>query len=321
VFSKAIRQNGKHHMPFYLIEEQLSQHAVRTVVKQGYAGKIIEYWVPATHINPSNIWCNMSEVSIVNDDKYDPTQIYQMIKNDTTPVLHKLRSISQEPRKFDDDTKQLAYGVINPETKHSTLFPRKHIVYGSNDVITFDFGEFMTISHIETFGRYPKHVSYKEFSKSTLAKCFNNFRVNSVNDLLRVCVSEDPQQYVKKFDVKYRDKTGKWISLGIHTGNQDISCGKLNRVDVYTRYLRIIPIDFRGVDPSMEIIIYGPTSHLPEPQCAKTLLVKYIVKEKCTRYIPDGCIGCIYSYRCKYCHTHRFVEKHNTKDYLRFEND
>ncbi len=318
------------HIPFYLIEDQLVSRAVRTAVKQGYTGKISEYWLPATYINaPSQQFSkrtNMSAEAPVEDIEYDPTQIYQ-VTNDvicnthhTMPVFHKLRSLSQEPRTFDDGTKQLAYGVINPETKHTTLFYGKHIVHGANDVITFDFGDYVTISHIETFGRYPKHVSYKEFSKvspdnirHTSTKLFNN---------VRVCLSNDPQQYVKKFEVKYRDKTGKWISIGIHMGNHNISCGKLNRVDVYTRYLRIIPIDFRGVDPSMEIMIYGPGSHLADPQYAKSpsTLVKYIVKEKCPRYIPDGCI---HNYRpCEGCRAHRFpIKKHNTKEYLRYEND
>lgn len=300
---------------FFKLEKLMYDNAIEsmTKIKQHYHGKDIEYYVPISYIEEpeqkSHIYHKFEESDNESfHQKYDSSMIY--IMNDNTE-FHKLRPKYEKLRDFTDtDIKQMMYGVINPETKYTTLF--KNPVFGKKNMITFDFGSYKQITHIETFGRYPKWTTPYQYMK-THNLTIPRYIKKQIQDI-GICISDEPQCYVKKYEIQYRDVRGKWISLGIYDGNHDIISGRLHQLDVYTRYLRIIPIDFRGKIPSMEILIFGKQSEENNISKNDVNVIKYtvFVNEK---FVPDG-FGCTKYEFSQKKHQHKLTTKQYLNEYL-----
>ena len=305
-------------IPFYKLEKMINDNALEsmTKIKQYYHGKHIEYSVPISYIEEPKLTENTYPIfeeteyeSSLMHQKYDTSMIY--IMNDTSE-FYKLRPKHEKLRQFaETDTTQIMYGVINPETKYTTLF--KNPVFGQKNMITFDFGSYKQITHIETFGRYPKWTTSNQYMKTNNISISRHIK-KQIRDI-GICISAEPYCYVKKYEVQYRNIQGKWESLGIFDGNQDISTSRLHQLDVYTRYLRVIPIDFRGKIPSMEILIYGKQAEEKDISKSDTSVIKYTVFVN-TKVVPDGFGRIKNDFPGYYSSQKKYSHKLTTKQYL-----
>ena len=288
---------------FFKFEKLMTEHAIhsRTKTKQGYFGKDIEYSVPVAYKDVETI------TSKEKDENADPSMIYIM---DDNMELYKLRPKYEKVRQFmEPDINLMMYGVINPETKYTTLF--KNPIYGEKNMITFDFGSYKQITHIETFGRYPKWNTYKNLMKPdrTAIPYYTPKQLQKLD--IGICNSTDPYYYVKKYEIQYYDVHQQWISLGIFDGNQDVMLGRMHQIDVYTRFLRVIPIEYRGKIPSMEILVFGKQQEKMDISKEDVKVIKYTVSMN-TKLVPDG-FGCT---RTKIIYKLKKHSKTTTKQYL-----
>jgi hypothetical protein len=290
------RLNIKGELPFFKLEEDINENSIDKMTKEKpvYHGKSIEYSVPVSYVEQSEkipndyFLCQTMEERTSSFEKshtYDDSMIYLIngtqireLRQKTTPIRDNLEK----------DTTSIMYGVINPETKNTSLY--KNPIIGTKNMITFDFGSYKEITHIETFGRYPSWISFSKYFKKQDTPVFNKsvFKLSKSKVAnIGICTSDDPFYYVKKYEVQYRDVFGKWRSVGTFTGNYDIISGRLQQVNVYTRFLRIIPIDYCGKIPSMEIIIFGKQKETLDVSKNDTSFIKYNVFIP-TKYAPDG---------------------------------
>jgi len=332
--------DGYHPVPFNSpamwedVETELESLAKHKKTVLNYVGNLeTVYSVPASEfieyeqIGAINDNDNKQKDAKWNGQFYDRNFIYEYTGNDSDMegTLTKVCPIYSQAPVFDvPDTKQIAAGIIKPEAYanfelHGPV-RRSQFTRERADYIEFDLTTNTQLSHIGTFGRYPSTRSFPQKVRSKGMPHNRQWRKKQFG-LLQVCNSRDPMYYVMSYKVLYQGADKKWHSLGTFGGNKDIGTEQINRVDIFTRYIRIKPLTYRGEHPSMRIVLYGPVSEKTDEDKQKAIaseLIEYTIEHVSeSDYVPDG-KGCG-KYRCD-CMSCRRGARHparqTTKQYM-----
>ena len=91
--------------------------------------------------------------------------------------------------------------------------------------------------------------------------------VNDMNEL----------SWTSSYYVQYKDKFGKWMMYNNSQfdGNTDAFSYNVNDVNIYTRYLRIVPITYHNYK-SIRVHIYGPYTETDNTDVIDTITYKVI---------------------------------------------
>jgi hypothetical protein len=184
-----------------------------------------------------------------NNKIYDPSYIYIFNGNedDTEGTLKKYCPLNWIEPKIDN--LEMIYKKIFIEKKK-----KKKLIKTNECYIEIDLLKFVNIKCIATYGKYPnkrvfpKRKSHHNYYYYDTNKPYINIIDNIYND-----------SYVKKYSVYYKDSiTNKWNYYKDFDGNINSYTIKNNLVDIYSRYIRIKPLEYVKTK-SMIIYIYGST--------------------------------------------------------------
>ena len=183
-----------------------------------------------------------------NNDYYDPKYIYTYIgdESDTCGKLQKYCLNEWNSPEIEN------MKVISKNTFIKKKIKNKKLVQPKECYHDIDLGSVQHIQYIVTFGKYPnKRVFPKRKSK------YGYSYIDKSKPYVYVLENPANDSYVKKFSVSYKDIiTNKWISYKELDGNQNSHTPKINNVDVYTRYIRIKPLEYVK-SKSMIIYLYS----------------------------------------------------------------
>jgi hypothetical protein len=181
-----------------------------------------------------------------NKQYYDPNYLYTFDGNqdDSSGTLKKyclLKWIEPEL----DNMESMGRRIFTQRNK-------KHKSYKTNECYyQIDIGEVKHIQTIVTFGKYPCKRPFPKIKGK-----YDNYYYDTNKPYVNVVENINNDSYVKKYSVSYKDsQTQKWVSYKELDGNINSYTPKINPVDIYSRYIRIKPLEFVK-NKSMIIYIY-----------------------------------------------------------------
>ena len=192
---------------------------------------------------------NLNDISWLkwNNKFYDPNYIYIFNGNDddTEGTLKKYCNLQWNEPQI-DNLKMFCKKVFIEKKKKKKL-----INSNENCYYEIDFGKFVNILNIATFGKYPnKRIFPKRKSN------YNYYYYDTNKPYIYILDNIYNDSYVKKYSVYYKDSlTHKWIYYKDFDANTNSYTVKINSVDIYTRFIRIKPIDY-VISKSMIIYFY-----------------------------------------------------------------
>jgi hypothetical protein len=181
-----------------------------------------------------------------NNEYYDPNYLYIYEGGDENDFSGKLKKYCKNVWDIPEinNSKVVCHRILNKKkAKNKKLAKLEDFYY------EIDLGVPQYINHIVTFGKYPvKRIFPKHKNKISYS---NKNYIYVIDDITN-------DSYVKKFTILYKDIiTQKWIKYKDLDGNINSFTPKINEINIYTRYIRIKPIDFNN-SKSMIVNIYIP---------------------------------------------------------------
>jgi hypothetical protein len=181
-----------------------------------------------------------------NKQYYDPKYLYTFIgdDDDISGVLKKLCPL-----------KWIEPEIDNMESTGRKIFTqkkkKKKFVQTSECYYEIDLGDPKHIQTIVTFGKYP---SYRAFPRRKYN--YNSYYCDTNKPYVNVVDIVNDDSYVTNYSVAYKDsQTQKWVHYNEFEGNVNSYTAKINPVDIYSRYIRIKPLEFVKTK-SMIIYVY-----------------------------------------------------------------
>ena len=181
-----------------------------------------------------------------NKQYYDPDYLYTFEgdQDDLVGVLKKYCPLKWKDPEI-DNMESTGRKIFNQRKKKNKLVQTNECYY------QIDLGSLKHIQSIVTFGKYPskrpfpkRKGPYKTYYYDT-SKPYVNV-VDVIND----------DSYVTNYSVAYKDShTQKWVHYNEFEGNINSYTPKINLVDIYSRYVRIKPLQFVKTK-SMIIYVY-----------------------------------------------------------------
>jgi hypothetical protein len=181
-----------------------------------------------------------------NKQYYDPKYLYTFIgdDDDISGVLKKLCPL-----------KWIEPEIDNMESTGRKIFTqkkkKKKFVQTSECYYEIELGDPKHIQTIVTFGKYP---SYRAFPRRKYN--YNSYYCDTNKPYVNVVDIVNDDSYVTNYSVAYKDsQTQKWVHYNEFEGNVNSYTAKINPVDIYSRYIRIKPLEFVKTK-SMIIYVY-----------------------------------------------------------------
>ena len=114
-----------------------------------------------------------------------------------------------------------------------------------------DLGDPKHIQTIVTFGKYPSNRPFPRRKDN-----YNSYYYDTNKPYVNVVDIVNDDSYVTNYSVAYKDsQTQKWVHYNEFEGNVNSYTAKINPVDIYSRYIRIKPLEFVKTK-SMIIYVY-----------------------------------------------------------------
>ena len=181
-----------------------------------------------------------------NRQYYDPGYLYTFDgdQDDSVGVLKKYCPLKWVEPEI-DNMESTGRKIFNQRNK------KKKLVQTSECYYQIDLGSIKHIQSIVTFGKYPdkrpfpkRKGPHKTYYYDTSKPYVNVVEV--IND----------DSYVTNYSVAYKDsQTQKWVQYNELEGNINSYTPKINSVNIYSRYIRIKPLQFVKTK-SMIIYVY-----------------------------------------------------------------
>lgn len=152
-----------------------------------------------------------------------------------------------------------------------------------------DLKSYQYIKYIVTFGKYPYTIIFPR------RKINNNHFYCDINKPHIKILNYDIDSYVKKYSISYKDKnTNKWIHYKEFDGNNKSYEEKINEIDIYTRYIRIVPIEYiEAKDMIIHIYSNNIIKNEKKEEDDDIEIVSYTLIPSNNDKVNDG-----YGYRC-----------------------
>ena len=215
-----------------------------------------------------------------NNVYYDPSFIYKYDGNEgqTCGILTKISKINLDDVNI-QDTSVLCSGEYNERFK--------------NPYIELDLGHARNISHIVMKGPFVPTTHFPKHLKKIKRRRAINYRSNvwdkPRNGYVRIISNNDNISWVSSYSVKYRDTlTGRWKPYeGVFSGNCNAFDSAITEVDIYSRHIRITPIDYTG-KKVMQVKIYGPSNGNNEDKEIIQTVTYNVTPQNCASTRCDG---------------------------------
>jgi len=245
-----LRLLNKKHQWLY-VEESLNKEAKKIIKKwdpfNGVLCKIFYVPIQKYILINNNLdyltWLNW------NNNYYDPSYIYVYNGNedDTEGTLKKYCLLKWNEPKIEN--LEVIFNKVLIEKKKKKKFKKLNDIY-----YEIDLGKNVNILSIATFGKYPNKRIFPKIKNK-----YNNYYYNTNKPYVNVIENIYNDSFVKKYSVYYKDSlTQKWIYYKDFDGNQNSYTCKINPVDIYSRFIRIKPLEYVKTK-SLIIYIYGST--------------------------------------------------------------
>lgn len=181
-----------------------------------------------------------------NKQYYDPDYLYTFEgdQDDLVGVLKKYCPLKWKDPEI-DNMESTGRKIFNQRKKKNKLVQTNECYY------QIDLGSLKHIQSIVTFGKYP---SKRPFPKRKGP--YKTYYYDTSKPYVNVIDVINDDSYVTNYSVAYKDShTQKWVHYNEFEGNINSYTPKINLVDIYSRYVRIKPLQFVKTK-SMIIYVY-----------------------------------------------------------------
>jgi hypothetical protein len=247
-FKSQIRPLNKDYL-WSNVERALKDESVNTIKKWNPSDEVVcqTFHVPVKNYVLKDITLDKDLCWLKwNKQYYDPDYLYTFEgdQDDLVGVLKKYCPLKWKDPEI-DNMESTGRKIFNQRKKKNKLVQTSECYY------QIDLGSLKHIQSIVTFGKYPskrpfpkRKGPYKTYYYDT-SKPYVNV-VDVIND----------DSYVTNYSVAYKDShTQKWVHYNEFEGNINSYTPKINLVDIYSRYVRIKPLQFVKTK-SMIIYVY-----------------------------------------------------------------
>ena len=247
-FKSQIRPLNKDYL-WSNVERTLKDDSVNTIKKWNPSDGVVcqTFHVPVKNYVLKDITLDKELCWLKwNRQYYDPDYLYTFEgdQDDLVGVLKKYCPLKWKDPEI-DNMDSTGRKIFNQRKKKNKLVQTNECYY------QIDLGYVKHIQSIVTFGKYPskrpfpkRKGPYKTYYYDT-SKPYVNV-VDVIND----------DSYVTNYSVAYKDShTQKWVHYNEFEGNINSYTPKINLVDIYSRYVRIKPLQLVKTK-SMIIYVY-----------------------------------------------------------------
>jgi hypothetical protein len=173
-----------------------------------------------------------------------------------------------------------------------------------------------SIKHIQSIVSFGKYPSKRAFPRRKYN--YNSYYCDTNKPYVNVVEVINDDSFVTKYSVAYKDsQTQKWVYYNEYEGNINSYTAKINPVDIYSRYIRIKPLQFVKTKSMMIYVYVSKNTHKNEYDSEDEEVVRYtLIPSNHTQLRYDG-----YGERCWspdyfYAQHYKTVRKANVKNML-----
>ena len=247
-FKSQIRPLNKDYL-WSNVERALKDESVNTIKKWNPTDGVVcqTFHVPVKNYVLKDITLDKDLCWLKwNKQYYDPDYLYTFEgdQDDLVGVLKKYCPLKWKDPEI-DNMESTGRKIFNQRKKKNKLVQTNECYY------QIDLGSLKHIQSIVTFGKYP---SKRPFPKRKGP--YKTYYYDTSKPYVNVIDVINDDSYVTNYSVAYKDShTQKWVHYNEFEGNINSYTPKINLVDIYSRYVRIKPLQFVKTK-SMIIYVY-----------------------------------------------------------------
>ena len=244
-----------------------------------------------------------------NRQYYDPDYLYTFDGNedDSVGVLKKYCPLKWKEPEI-DNMESTGRKIFNQRKKKNKLVQTSECYY------QIDLGSVKHIQSIVTFGKYPNK---RPFPKRKGA--YKTYYYDTSKPYVNVVEVINDDSYVTNYSVAYKDsQTQQWMQYKELEGNVNSYTPKINPVDIYSRYIRIKPLQFVKTKSMIIYVYVSKNTHNNEYDSEDEEVVSYTLVPPIDKQLRcDGYGDSCYSPDYFYGHYDKNVRKDKIKNMLK----